>query len=346
MLESIVFQDNVLKLLDQRQLPTVNTWLECESSDEVAKAIEAMVVRGAPAIATAACYGLVLDAARHLKISSSWKSFRADFAASMVRLQATRPTAVNLANALQQVESLSASFSDDLSMQEVYKSLLGFADRLARVDLETCQAIGEHGASIFERPINVLTHCNTGSLATAGYGTALGVIRSLYKAGKIKQVYVDETRPYLQGSRLTAYELDFEGIPYTIQVDSAAAFAMKKGLIDMVVVGADRVVSNGDVANKIGTYSLAVACHYHRVPFYVAAPVSTFDFQMASGADIPIEMRTSDEITRLGERWLSPLSATTWNPSFDVTPSELITGIICEKGVLKPPFSESIRKLL
>ncbi|MFW7381232.1 MAG: S-methyl-5-thioribose-1-phosphate isomerase [Oligoflexus sp.] len=345
MFTAMEFTPYRLRLLDQRYLPTQTDWLECRDLESVAQAIEVMVVRGAPAIATAAAYGLVLHAYAAQHTANDWQMYRPSWEQAVDRLAKTRPTAVNLHHALSQLKRQAQTWANETSLAEVLDILTKFADSLRQNDLETCKAIGDLGASLFSQPISVLTHCNTGSLATAGYGTALGVIRSLFRQGKLTKVWVDETRPYLQGSRLTAFELKEEGIPFSIQVDGAAAFGMKQGYVDMVVVGADRVAGNGDTANKIGTYGLAVAAKHHNVPFYVAAPLSTFDPELPSGETIPIEQRPASEVTHSGRRQISPDGVDVWNPSFDMTPGELITGLITELGVIRYPYTENIRKV-
>ncbi len=346
MFTAMNFTGDSLRLIDQRRLPHEEIWIEGQDLETVAQAIENMTVRGAPAIATAALYALVLDA----KNASfrTWADYRARFFQGCQRLQATRPTAVNLFNALNAVRQAADTWSSELPKAELLPLITAAAQALEKSDLETCRAIGEHGASLASSAgsMRVLTHCNTGSLATAGYGTALGVIRSLYTQGKLEHVYVDETRPYLQGSRLTAFELQSEGIPYSIQTDSAAAYLMRYERVDMVVVGADRIAANGDTANKVGTYSLAIVAQYHGVPFYVAAPRSTFDPLIPDGRSIPIEMRPPQEITEHGGHPIAPRQAQAKNPSFDVTPASLISGLITEYGIIRAPFGEGIQELL
>ncbi len=344
MFTAMTFQDNHLRLIDQRHLPHQEVWVQAEHLHQIAEAIENMTVRGAPAIATAAAFALVLDAQQAK--AKAWADYAADFDRNCERLHATRPTAVNLANALRSVKALAAKFAPQQTMQVTVEKLLTFAKELEHADLTTCRAIGQHGAAAQQgQKLRVMTHCNTGSLATAGYGTALGVIRALHSEGRVEHVYVDETRPYLQGSRLTAFELQAEGIPYSIQTDSAAAYLMRYEHVDFVVVGADRIAANGDTANKVGTYSLAIVAKHHGVPFYVAAPLSTFDLKTPDGEAIPIEMRSPLEVTQHAGHAVAPYGADARNPSFDVTPAELIAGIITEHGVIRPPFTESIRKL-
>ncbi len=344
MFSAIQFQNGQLKLLDQRLLPAQEIWLDYTTLEEVAVAIEDMVVRGAPAIACAGAYGLVLDA--NLSKASHWSGYASDFAKALDRMARTRPTAVNLFHMITNMRKVVAGFSDTMSMVEARARIAEEADNLFQSDLATCKAIGEFGLGIMAGSnLAVMTHCNTGSLATAGFGTALGVIRSFHQAGRLRHVYVDETRPFMQGSRLTAFELMQEKIPFSVQVDGAAAFLMAREKVDFVVVGADRIAANGDTANKIGTYSLAIAAKHHGIPFYVAAPLTTFDPAIKSGADIPVEDRDPKEITHWAEKPVTPLGSRVKNPSFDVTPGELIAGIITEKGILRSPYTESIGKL-
>ena len=344
MFTAMTFTGDSLRLIDQRRLPHEEIWVDARDLETVAQAIENMTVRGAPAIATAAAYALVLDAQNAQ--FRTWADYRSRFFQACQRLQATRPTAVNLFNALTSVRQRADAWSNDLLKDQLYVLILAFAQALEADDLSTCKAIGLEGARLAEgRRLRVMTHCNTGSLATAGYGTALGVIRSLHSQNLLEHVYVDETRPYLQGSRLTAFELQAEKIPYSIQTDSAAAYLMRYEHVDMVVVGADRIAANGDTANKVGTYSLAIVAKYHGVPFYVAAPRSTFDPQIPDGRSIPIEMRPPQEVTELGGQPIAPRQAQAKNPSFDVTPAELIAGLITEHGVIRPPFGPGILEL-
>lgn len=345
MFTAMNFTGESLRLIDQRRLPHEEVWIEGKDLETVAQAIENMTVRGAPAIATAALYALVLDA--RVASFKTWSDYRARFFQGCQRLQATRPTAVNLFNALNAIRQEADTWPAHLPKPELLPLITTCAQNLEQSDLDTCRAIGAQGASLAQgkSALRVMTHCNTGSLATAGYGTALGVIRSLYSQGLLEHVYVDETRPYLQGSRLTAFELQSEGIPYSIQTDSAAAYLMRYEKVDMVVVGADRIAANGDTANKVGTYSLAIVAQYHSVPFYVAAPRSTFDPSIPDGGAIPIELRPPQEVTEHGGHPIAPRLAQAKNPSFDVTPASLIAGIITEYGILRPPFDAGIREL-
>ncbi len=344
MYTAMSFATDTLRLIDQKRLPHEEIWIQCKTLEDVAQSIENMTVRGAPAIATAAAYGLYLDTL-HAN-TANWKLYKDRFFENCKRMQATRPTAVNLFNALHAVRQLADSWQDATPFEAVKAHILQFANDLEAADLATCMAIGANGAKLAKgKKLRVLTHCNTGSLATAGYGTALGVIRALHSQGLIEHVYVDETRPYLQGSRLTAFELTAEGIPHSIQVDSAAAYLMKHERVDLVVVGADRIAANGDTANKVGTYSLAIVAKHHNVPFYIAAPRSTFDPKVLHGDQIPIEMRSAKEILEHAGILVAPAKSDARNPSFDVTPNELISGLITEFGILEKPFGPAIQKL-
>jgi methylthioribose-1-phosphate isomerase len=336
MFSAMEFKNNCLYLVDQRLLPNTEHWLECRSLESVAKAIEDMVVRGAPAIGCAAAWGLAIDASNHRHLRE-WSEYKLIFEQSAKRLAATRPTAVNLFFALNSMKDTSSSFKNNDPMERVASDLTKLAERITSDDIKTCKAIGEHGATLFSQPINILTHCNTGSLATAGYGTALGIIRSLHAKQRVKHVWVDETRPYLQGSRLTAFELSHDQIPYSVISDNMAAYLMQLKKVDMVVVGADRIASNGDTANKIGTYGLAVLCKYHNIPFVVAAPKTTLDYSIASGEQIPVEERPPRELREVNGINITPKDASVWNPSFDVTPGGLIHAIVTEDGVFRGP---------
>jgi methylthioribose-1-phosphate isomerase len=312
------FQDGALFVLDQRRLPREEVWLRCASVDDVASAIRSMAVRGAPAIGIAAAYGMAL--AESL-----------DQGASV--LGGTRPTAVNLRWAIEQVR-----LSDEPPLE--------VARRLEREQLEADRRLSEVGAQRLASGDRVLTHCNTGPLATGGYGTALGVIRAAFENGGLRQVWVDETRPLLQGSRLTAWELEREGIPYRLVTDASVGALMARGLVDRVVVGADRIALNGDVANKVGTYPIAVLAARHAVPFYVAAPLSTLDAETPTGAAIPIEERESAEVVHVLGQPVAPAGADALNLAFDVTPAELVTAIFTEGGALEPPYETSIARAL
>ncbi len=319
--DTIRWEGDAVVLIDQRRLPVHETYLRCESWQTVASAITDMVVRGAPAIGITAAYGMALAARAGT-----------DLMEARAGLAATRPTAVNLFWALDRV----AECGGDPD------AVLACAHAIAASDLEMCRAMGAHGAELLPHGARVLTHCNTGSLATGGYGTALGVIRSAWSTGRLKHVLADETRPFLQGSRLTAWELHRDGIPVKVITDGMAAHFMARGDVDAVVVGTDRVAANGDVANKIGTYGLAVLCEAHGLPFYVAGPTSTVDLDTATGAEIPIEQRDPREVTHVGDRRLVPEGVEVCNPAFDVTPAELVTAIITEAGVARAPYGPAL----
>ncbi|WP_455596631.1 S-methyl-5-thioribose-1-phosphate isomerase [Cloacibacillus porcorum] len=328
---TIEWKEGRLLLLDQRQLPRRTEYVSCESAEETARAIENMTVRGAPAIGVAAAYGLVLA----LKGE--------DFAVAARRLAGTRPTAVNLFWAIRRMEALWRA-NEDKNKDELYLIMENEVKNIHDEDIEINKSISRFGQEILPKKGAAITHCNAGALATAGYGTALGVFRAAAEAGKEIKIYADETRPRLQGSLLTAYELQRDGFDVTVITDSMAAFLMSRLKIDAAVTGADRVAMNGDTANKIGTYSLAIAAKRHGVPFYIAAPLSTFDTGCASGADIPIEERGGGEVRSVGGVEVVPEEIKVWNPAFDVTPNELITGIITERGIIRAPFAENIKK--
>ncbi len=339
-LSPLRFRSDRLELIDQTKLPGEEHWLECETVEEVAVAIQRLAVRGAPAIGVAAAYGLVLG----VQVADE-DELQAAFDASFDILEASRPTAVNLRWALEQGRQV---FDHHLleGRDSLLAALASWAEGVQKADVEANRRIGVNGAQLFAEGDRVLTHCNTGALATAGYGTALGVIRAAWEKGRVSQVWADETRPLLQGARLTAWELERLGIPYRLIVDSAAGSVMASGLVDRIVVGADRIAANGDSANKIGTYSLAVLAARHEVPFYIAAPVSTIDPATASGKDIPIEERDPEEIRNIFGAQVAPEEAPALNLAFDVTPAELIAAIITDAGVLYPPYTESIAKIL
>ncbi len=330
-----------LLLLDQRKLPLKEEWVECKDYECVAKAIEDMVVRGAPAIGVVAAYGVVLGAKEVARSVSSYVEFKAKVELIINRLAATRPTAVNLFWALKRMRRIVEAGS---KIEDIVAALETEAVNIERQDVETNRKIGYFGAELLSSREVILTHCNTGALATAGYGTALGVVRAAVEMGKEITVFVDETRPYLQGARLTAWELQQEGIPYYLITDNMAGYFMSLGEITCVIVGADRIARNGDVANKIGTYSLSVLAKEHGIPFYVAAPTSTFDLSIDSGGEIPIEERSSEEVIYCHCRGcrIAPYGAKVKNPAFDITPHENITGIITEKGVINSPSEEKI----
>ena len=327
-MDAVRWQGNTLYLLDQTKLPVTEEWLAYTDYRKVAHAITTMVVRGAPAIGVSAAYAYCLAALEGANLDEA-----------KAVLAASRPTAVNLFWALDRMARKAAACGGDPA------ALVEEAVAIHREDVAMCKAMGAHGAQVVPDHARILTHCNAGALATGGYGTALGVIRAAHEQGKVDMVYADETRPLLQGARLTAYELVADHIPTTLIADNMAASLMAKGQIDMVVVGCDRMAANGDFANKIGTYSVAVNAHFHGVPFYTALPCSTIDLSLADGSGIPIEQRAKDEVRTLGGVQTAPAQVEVYNPSFDVTPHSLLTGIITEKGVIYPPFRENLARL-
>jgi methylthioribose-1-phosphate isomerase len=331
------WEEGAVCLIDQRLLPGRTEVVRCETVVQVGQAIRSMQVRGAPAIGCTAAYGMALAAAG----GAEGEALLGELQAAKAALDATRPTAVNLAWAtrrmLQRAHDLAAAGAD------VRRGLLEEAHAILAEDLAMCHAIGRHGAPLIPEGGRVLTHCNAGGLATAGYGTALAPIRTAHELGRRLHVLVDETRPFLQGARLTAWELQQAGIPQTLITDNMAGYFMRRGEVDCVIVGADRIVANGDVANKIGTYSLAVLARAHGIPFYVAAPSSTIDLALAGGDAIPIEQRDPGEVTTLAGQQLAPEGVVAAHPAFDVTPHELISAIITERGVIEPPFAENLR---
>ncbi|MDD2816876.1 MAG: S-methyl-5-thioribose-1-phosphate isomerase [Thiotrichaceae bacterium] len=329
-LRAVRWQDNQLCLIDQRKLPAEYQVINLNTAAAVALAIKDMVVRGAPAIGVTAAYGVVLAAqAAYQQNPAHWKTL---IQTDLQLLANARPTAVNLHWALAQMQAQFAEIHDD-----PVPHLLAVARAIHQADIAANHKMGELGAALLPENCRVLTHCNTGSLATGGYGTALGVIRRGYELGKIRQVYADETRPWLQGARLTAWELVQDHIPVTLLADCAAAALMRQGKVDWVIVGADRITANGDTANKIGTYSLAVLARQHGVKFMVVAPTSTIDMQLATGDAIEIEERGAEEVLNLGGQAIAAHGAQAWNPVFDVTPAELIDALVTERGVCAPP---------
>ncbi|HET8578642.1 MAG TPA: S-methyl-5-thioribose-1-phosphate isomerase [Methylomirabilota bacterium] len=329
------WRDDRLVLLDQTLLPVQKVEKTCDSWQAVAEAIRGLVVRGAPAIGVAAGFGVAL-AARQSR-AKDVPGLLADLEEAIKGLAATRPTAVNLFWALERMRRV-ASEHRDLTVEELRERLLSEAQGILDEDVAGNRAMGAHGAALVPDRARILTHCNAGALATAGYGTAGGVIRAAHERGKVALVWVDETRPVMQGSRLTAWEMVEEGIPHRVISDVAAGYVMKRGEVDLVVTGADRIAANGDTANKIGTYTLAVLARHHRVPFYVAAPFSTVDSGIATGADIVIEERDAAEVRGVAGRQTAPTDSPVFNPAFDVTPAELISAIITERGVFRPPY--------
>ena len=339
-IRAVEWVDGHLKLIDQRRLPLREEVITLDTLAAVADAIRDMVVRGAPAIGIAAAYAVVLAAGAHFRAHPA--NWRAAMTPDLDRLAAARPTAVNLRWAVERMRGVIAEVGDS----DPLPRLLQEAQRIHAEDIAANHRMGELGAALIAPGSGVLTHCNTGALATGGYGTALGVVRAGVAAGRIRQVYADETRPWLQGARLTAWELLQEGIPVTLIADAAAAYLMQQGKVQWVIVGADRIAANGDVANKIGTYSTAVAARYHGLKFMVVAPTSTVDLNTASGADIPIENRSSDEVLCYAGQATAPAGAGAWNPAFDITPAVLIDAIVTEKGVVLAPDKAKIGKMM
>lgn len=341
-MKALEWQGDHLLLLDQTKIPFEEKYREARSYLEVAEAIKNMEVRGAPAIGVSAAYGYVLGA---LKFEGEKENFPEYMKEVLTTLQSTRPTAVNLTWALHKME-VKLREVQNLNLEDIKEALLAEANSIAEADRRMNRLIGEFGNTIVPEKANILTHCNAGSLATVEYGTALGVIRQAFKDGKKIHVYVDETRPFLQGARLTVWEMLQEGIPHTLITDSTAGYLMQQGKVDMVIVGADRIAANGDTANKIGTYSLAVLANEHNIPFYVAAPSTTVDLKISSGAEIPVEEREGKEVRMFKGVRVVPEEVPVYNPSFDVTPAKYITGIITEKGIISPPYSVNLVKML
>ncbi len=345
MLPTIEWRDGAVVMIDQRKLPSEEVYVECRTAPEVAKAIKTMVIRGAPAIGVAAAMGLALGV--DTSKATGTQKLATEFYRLCELMAATRPTAVNLFWAIDRMKaSFAAAVTAGESVNQIKARLIAEARAIHDEDVASCRAIGEHGADVVADGSHVLTHCNAGALATAGYGTALGVIRGAVERGKKVAVFADETRPFLQGARLTAWELVKDGIDTTVITESMAAPLMRDGRIDLVVVGADRIAANGDTANKVGTYTVALVAREHKVPFYVAAPVSTIDLDTAEGRQIPIEERPAREVTHVKAVRLAPEGAKVFNPAFDVTPHALITGIITERGIARPPYTESLAALV
>src|SRR5512146_2042921 len=342
MVKTLEWTDDGVRFIDQRKLPTAEVYVTCRTYEEVAEAIRNMTVRGAPAIGVAAAMGVALGVrdsqAGHLA------ELRREFEQICETLAATRPTAINLFWAIQRMRDKFAVLAE-LPLAQVRQALITEAQRMYLEDIAANEAMGRHGAALLPAAGGVLTHCNAGALATCGYGTALGVIRAAVESGKKLHVFADETRPFLQGSRLTAWELMKDRIPTTVIADNMAGAMMRQGKIGAVVVGADRIAANGDVANKIGTYSVAVLAHEHGIPFYVAAPWSTVDLETPDGSQIPIEQRSPREVTHVGDRQIAPDGVQVENPAFDVTPATYVAAIITERGVARPPYAESLGAL-
>jgi methylthioribose-1-phosphate isomerase len=344
-LPTIAREDETIVMIDQRKLPAEEIYVRCNSPAEVAKAIKTMVIRGAPAIGVAAAWGLAIGT-RKSKATGTQK-LAAELYRTCELLASTRPTAVNLFWAIERMKRVFASgVAAGQSVDQLKDRLDAEAQAIHDEDVASCRAMGAFGADVVPADARILTHCNAGALATAGYGTALGVIRGAVEKGKRVTVIADETRPFLQGARLTAWELIRDGIETTVITDNMAGALMRQSQIDLVVVGADRVAANGDTANKIGTYTVAVLAREHGIPFYVAAPRSTIDLDTPDGDHIPIEERNAREVTHLKGAQLTPAGARVRNPAFDVTPQRLIAGIITERGIARPPYTESLRAMV
>lgn len=341
-LRTIEWHEGTVKLIDQRQLPHRLVVEECKDHHQLAVAIKEMHIRGAPAIGVAAAFGLAL-VAFHSNASSSEELLK-ELEEAAVVLRNTRPTAVNLFWALERVMAKARFHQGDVP--SLKNAVIAEALLIAEEDVETNKKMGAYGATLIKDGDNILTHCNTGALATVDYGTALGVVRTAWEQGKRLHVWVDETRPRLQGARLTAWELQQLGIPATLIADNVAGLLMRQGKVDIVLVGADRIAANGDVANKIGTYNLAVLAHYHGIPFYSVAPTSTIDLSIPSGEHIPIEERDPMEVTHIENIPVAPKGFPVYNPAFDVTPHRFITGIVTEKGIVYPPFDLNLRRIM
>lgn len=333
-------EDVVLDLLDQRKLPGVEERFLCRTTADVITALQVMVVRGAPAIGVSAAFGCAI-ALRESMGGSGWKE---KLAGHLADLRAARPTAVNLAWAVDRMKALWEK-NAALAPGDLMNVFIDEAERMRRADIESCMAIGRYGLPCVHDNDTILTHCNAGALATAGYGTALGVVRAAFENRKGIRVIADETRPFLQGARLTAWELQRDGIPVTVACDNACASLMSRGFVQCCVVGADRIAANGDTANKIGTYGVALLARHFGIPFYVAAPLSTIDSATPDGRHIPIEERPASEVTTIGTTQVTPTGVPVYNFAFDVTPAELITGIITDKGLLTAPYGDAIRDI-
>lgn len=340
MLPTITWEKDRILMIDQTRLPAEEAYLECLDHTQVAEAIEKLAVRGAPAIGVAAAYGVALG----VKNIGKSDKLEEEFERVLTRLRNTRPTARNLFWALERMQRVFDT-NRHLALPELKKALIKEAIAIDNEDVDTNKKIGFWGKELIRDGQTILTHCNAGALATAGYGTALGVIRAAFEQGKKIRVFADETRPILQGARLTCWELDRDGIPVVLITDNMAGYLMKKGKIDAVITGADRIAQNGDAANKIGTYSVAVLAKEHKLPFYLAAPMNTIDFSLTTGDAIPIEERNPEEVKKLGGQFITVPHIEVQNPAFDVTPAEYITAIVTEKGIANPPYERSLASL-
>ena len=342
MIKTIEYVDGVVRMIDQTLLPTEKVFVDCKTIEDVGHAIKTMIIRGAPAIGVAAAMGVSLGA--DTIIASNFDEFYGAMKKQCDQLGKSRPTAVNLAWAINRMKQV-AKDSKNLPVSELKTRLKEEALTILTEDISINKAMGQHGQTLVESGNVVLTHCNAGALATAGFGTALGVIRASINAGKKIRVLANETRPFLQGARLTAWELKEDNIPVKLITDSMCGYFMKNKEVDLVVVGADRIAGNGDVANKIGTYMAAVLAKENNIPFYVAAPVSTLDLTLASGDEIPIEERSAEEVVNINNKRMAPEGIEVAHPAFDITPNKLVTAIITEEGIARPPFTESLRAM-
>src|SRR6202163_692657 len=342
MLPTIAREDDAVVMVDQRKLPAQEIYVRCRTAAEVARAIKTMVIRGAPAIGVAAAFGIALGMRK--STATGTQKFAADFYKACELMAGTRPTAVNLFWAIDRMKRVFAAAAEaGASVEQIQDRLDHEAQAIHDEDVAACRAMGAFGAEVVPADAKILTHCNAGALATAGYGTALGVFRGAVEKGKHVVVFADETRPFFQGARLTAWELVRDGIQTTVITDGMAGALMRQGQVDLVVVGADRIAANGDTANKIGTYGVAVLAREHKIPFYVAAPLSTIDLDTPDGDQIPIEERNAREVTHIGPVQLAPEGALVWNPAFDVTPHRFIAGIITERGICRAPYADSLK---
>ena len=342
MINTIEYVNGVVRMIDQTRLPLEKVFVDCHTIEDVGHAIKTMVIRGAPAIGVAAAMGISL-AADSIN-TSNFEEFYQELERKCDLLGQSRPTAVNLAWAINRMKQATRK-NKLLPIRELRSKLKEEALTVLKEDITTNQAMGQHGQTLVKNNSVILTHCNAGALATAGFGTALGVIRAAVNIGKNIKVIANETRPFLQGARLTTWELKEDNIPVKLITDNMCGFFMSKNEIDLVVVGADRIAANGDVANKIGTYMVAVLAKENNIPFYVAAPISTLDFSLASGAEIPIEERSSDEVTKINQKQISPEGVEAAHPAFDITPNHLISAIITENGIAKAPYKKSLKAL-
>ncbi len=342
MINTIEWKDDIVRMIDQTVLPEREVYIECTDYNQVADAIRTMIIRGAPAIGVAAAMGIALGTMASQ--ADNIQNFSQDFDEVCRVIGETRPTAVNLFWAIGQMRAIIQKYNS-LPINQLKDKLKQRALEIREQDIAINRNIGQHGRQFIKDGDCILTHCNAGALATAGYGTALGVVRAAHEAGKRLSVLADETRPFLQGARLTAWELMHDGIDVTLITDNMAGYFMQQGKVNLVVVGADRIAGNGDVANKIGTYSVAVLAKEHNIPFYVAAPVSTLDLSLSSGDEIPIEQRTSDEVTHVQGKSIAPKGVKAAHPAFDVTPARYVTAIITERGVARPAYVDSLKAL-